>query len=232
MSGDELLNFFLDELHAGAEDKPLMVMIAGPNGAGKTTLWREMLEPMLEGAWQAEYINADEIERELNEGALRNPTAPQTAETARLAQAEATQRRALMLNASVEMQWHFVYETVFSDTQGYKLAELSRGVEAGYFVVMLFVGLDDISLAEQRVRARVSAGGHDVPIDVQQARFPRVFENARNALQIVPLAMFFDNTGERDADGRTHRPVAVVKNGTILAQRDDMPTWWRRITST
>lgn len=57
MSGDELLNFFLDELHTSAEDMPLMVMIAGPNGAGKTTLWREVFEPMLEGAWQAEYAN-------------------------------------------------------------------------------------------------------------------------------------------------------------------------------
>lgn len=232
MSGDELLNFFLVELQTSAEDKPLMVMIAGPNGAGKTTLWREVLEPMLEGAWQAEYINADEIERELNEAAQENPAAPQTPETARLAQAEATQRRALMLTASVEMQWHFVYETVFSDTQGYKLAELSQGVNAGYFAVMLFVGLDDINLAEQRVRTRVSAGGHDVPIDVQQARFPRVFENASKALQLVPLAMFFDNTGERDAEGRTHRPIAVVKNGVVLGQRDDMPAWWQRITFT
>ena len=91
-----------------------MVMIAGPNGAGKTTLWQEVLEPMLEGAWQAEYINADEIERELNEAAQENPAAPQTPETALFAQTEATKRRALMLTAPVEMQWHFAYETVFS----------------------------------------------------------------------------------------------------------------------
>lgn len=229
MSGDELLDFFLDELHTSAEDKPLMVMIAGPNGAGKTTLWREVLEPMLEGAWQAEYINADEIERDLNEAAREDPAAPQTPETARLAQTEATQRRALMLNAPVEMQWHFVYETVFSDTQGYKLAELSQGVAAGYFVVMLFVGLDDVDRAEQRVRTRVSAGGHDVPTHIQQARFPRVFENAGKALRIVPLALFFDNTGERDTNGRMHRPVAVVKNGIVVGQHDDMPAWWQRI---
>ena len=204
-------------------------MIAGPNGAGKTTLWREMLEPMLEGEWEAEYVNATEIERELNVVAPHNQATHQASEVARTGQTEATRRRALMLSAPPEAQWHFVYETVFSDTKGYKLAELTRGVKAGYFVVMLFVGLDDITLAEERIRARVLAGGHDVPTDVQQARFPRVFKNAKRGMQIVPLAMFLDNTEELEAGQGTHRPIAVVKNKVVIAQCDDMPEWWQLI---
>ncbi|MGF6372960.1 putative ABC-type ATPase [Paraburkholderia sp. RAU6.4a] len=219
----------MSELQASARTKPAMVMIAGPNGAGKTTLWREMLEPMLEGEWEAEYVNATEIERELNVVAPHNQATHQASEVARTGQTEATRRRALMLSAPPEAQWHFVYETVFSDTTGYKLAELTRGVKAGYFVVMLFVGLDDITLAEERIRARVLAGGHDVPTDVQQARFPRVFENAKRGMQIVPLAMFFDNTEELEAGRGTHRPIAVVKNKVVIAQRDDMPEWWQLI---
>lgn len=206
-----------------------MVMIAGPNGAGKTTLWRDMLEPMLEGEWDAEYINATEIERELNAVASRNQASHKTSEVASLGQVEAARRRALMLSASPEAQWHFVYETVFSDTKGYKLAELTRGVKAGYFVVMLFVGLDDITLAEERIRARALAGGHDVPTNVQQARFPRVFENAKRGMQIVPLAIFFDNTEEFEAGRGTHRPIAVIKNTVVIAQCDDMPEWWQLI---
>ncbi|MBP0624907.1 zeta toxin family protein [Cupriavidus sp. LEh25] len=206
-----------------------MVMIAGPNGAGKTTLWRQLLEPMLEGAVEAVYINADEIERELNEAAQGCAGAPQTQETALLAQSEATRRRELLLSAPTGTQSHFVFETVFSDPHGHKLAELQRGVAAGYHVVMLFVGLNDVELAQQRVHRRVEIGGHDVPSDVQHTRFPRVFANAQKALQIVPLAAFFDNSRDREAGQRTHRPVAIVKNGSVLALHDDMPAWWPMI---
>ncbi|ENZ77881.1 MULTISPECIES: zeta toxin family protein [Ralstonia] len=229
MTGEQLFNAFLDELSAGAGTKPVMVMIAGPNGAGKTTLWRQLLEPMLEGALEAEYINADEIERELNEAAQDDPNAPQTPETARLAQSEATRRRGLKLSAHPGAQCHFVYETVFSDAYGYKLAELQRGVDAGYYVVMLFVGVNDVDLAQERVHRRVATGGHDVPSDVQQMRFTRVFANAQKALQIVHLAMFFDNSRDRDDGQHTHRPVAIIKTGSVLAQHENVPAWWSTI---
>jgi predicted ABC-type ATPase len=184
---------------------------------------------MLEDALEAEYINADEIERELNEAAQANPTALQTAQTAREAQSEATRRREMLLSASQGAQSHFVFETVFSDPYGHKLAELRRGVTVGYYVVLLFVGLSDVQLAQQRVEHRVGGGGHNVPSDVQEARFPRVFANAQKALQIVPLAIFFDNSPDLDEGRGTHRPVAVVKNGVMLAQHDEMPAWWSMI---
>jgi predicted ABC-type ATPase len=229
LTGAELFRLFLDELLNGADDKALMVMIAGPNGAGKTTLWRQMLEPMLEDALDAEYINADEIERELNEAVQADPKAPQTANSARQAQSEATRRRELLLSVSHGAQSHFVFETVFSDPYGHKLAELQHGVTAGYHVVLLFVGLNDVQLAQQRVQNRVGAGGHDVQSDVQEARFPRVFANAQKALHIVPLAVFFDNTSDLDEGRGTHRPIAIVKNGSLLAKHDDMPAWWSMV---
>ncbi|WP_247315807.1 zeta toxin family protein [Ralstonia pseudosolanacearum] len=226
MTGAQLFDAFLDELSAGAGNKSLMVMIAGPNGAGKTTLWQQLLKPMLEDAVEAVYINADEIERELSEAAQFNSNAPQTRETALQAQSEATRLRELLLSAAAGAQRHFVFETVFSDPYGHKLAELQRGVAAGYYVVMLFVGLDDVELAQQRVLQRVTVGGHDVSVDVQHQRFPRVFANAQKALQIVPLAVFFDNSRDREDGQRSHRPVAIVKNGSLLAQHDNMPAWW------
>lgn len=229
MTGAQLLEIFLDELSGGSGNRSLMLMVAGPNGAGKTTLWRKRLEPMLEDGVEAIYINADEIERELNEAAQLDPRALQSRETALQAQTEATRRRELLLAAPAGTQSHFVFETVFSDPYGYKLAELKRGVAAGYFVVMVFVGLDNLALAQQRVRHRAIKGGHDVPPEVQADRFSRVFANARSAIRIVPLALFFDNSRDEGGAGRTHRPAAIVRNGTLVAQHDRMPTWWPMI---
>lgn len=91
---------------------------------------------------------------------------------------------------------------------------------------MVFVGLDDVGLALQRVQYRATRGGHDVPADVQNERFGRVFTNARKAIQIVPLAIFFDNSRDRAVNQRSHRPVAVFKSGLLLAQHDNLPAWW------
>jgi len=131
LTGAELFQLFLDELANGVGKKSLMVMIAGPNGAGKTTLWNKLVKPMLEEDFDAVYINADELERELNAATQCNPRAPQTGETARAAQAEAERRRKLQLTVPPGHQSHFVYETVFSDPLGYTLAELKEGGEVG-----------------------------------------------------------------------------------------------------
>src|SRR5258708_27979105 len=118
-----------------------------------------MLERRRKGALEAEYKTADEIEREHNEAAQADSAASQTAETAREAQSEATRRRELLLSESPGAQSHFVFETVFSDPYGHKLAELRRGVTVGYYVVLVFVGLNDVELAQQRVQNRVVASG-------------------------------------------------------------------------
>ena len=64
---------------------------------------------------------------------------------------------------------------------------------------------------------------------VMQMRFTRVFANAQKALQIVHLAMFFDNSRDRDDGQHTHRPVAIIKTGSVLAQHENVPAWWSTI---
>jgi predicted ABC-type ATPase len=221
LTGQEVLDAFWDELEAGIHDKPLMMMIAGPNGAGKTTLWKQHLEHKL-GQIVDEYINADMIERELN---WNEEGSPQTEETARAAQREATSQR----EACRHNQSFFIFETVFSDTEGHKLNELDEGVKGGHFVVMVFIGLNDLELAMQRVQQRVAQGGHDVLPQVQSKRFPRVYQNAAQAVSRVPLALFLDNSRDVHAGRGTHRPVAVFLEGVMIACIEDMPDWWSHI---
>ena len=205
-----------------------MLLVAGPNGSGKTTLWHRFLRPNLPEGFLSEYINVDDIERELNP---KGPRAVQTDTTARYAQLEAERQRAARLGTPSANQSHFIYEAVFSDANGRRLAELQRGRDAGYRVVMVFVGLDSVELAQDRVRNRVRNNGHDVPVATQIDRFPRVFENARKALAIVSLALFLDNSRD-DNEGRgSHRPVAVYCEGTWIGVHDVLPSWWSRIVA-
>lgn len=199
-----------------------MLMIAGPNGAGKSTFWQRMLRSRFPPG-TIKYINADEIQRDLNPA---GPLAAVNELTSRMAQQEAEWLRKDMLRRPPDLQSHFAYETVFSDPYGHKLAELRAGRAAGYFVVMVFVGIADVETSMSRVAARVLTGGHDVPQDRQRARFERVYANGRQALDIVDLALVLDNSTDVAQRVGTHRPVAVFRSGVLQGVCAQPPLWW------
>src|SRR6266481_3491596 len=59
---------------------------------------------------------------------------------------------------------------------------LAKAAAQGYAVVLVFIGVDDARISEQRVAMRVLQGGHDVPAEKLSARFPRTMENLARAI--------------------------------------------------
>lgn len=180
-----------------------MIAIAGSNGAGKTTFYRAQLAHL-----DVAYVNADDLARELDTDAY---------EAARLA---GVYRAALLANKQ-----SFVFETVFSDPAGEKLALLRDAAAQGYTVVLLFIGIASVELSEARVVHRVTNGGHDVPTEKLEARFPRTLENLRRAVRELPHVLLFDN-GD---DARPFRAVATFDGGQLVDVQDPVPTWAREI---
>jgi predicted ABC-type ATPase len=179
--------------------RPVIVALAGPNGAGKTTFNDVHLQPAA-----LRFINADVLARELN----LDPYA-----AAHLAGAL---RRQL-----VEQRESFVFETVFSDPIGDKLAFLKEAVEIGYNVVLCFIGIAGPEVSEERVAMRVSQGGHDVPAKKLVTRFPRTLANLKMAIRDLPQVWIFDNDDLRTP----FRQVAVFENGRPLRLREPVPEW-------
>jgi predicted ABC-type ATPase len=66
----------------------------------------------------------------------------------------------------------------------------------GYQVGVIFIGLDDSQLSIARVMDRVENGGHDVPDDLIERRFPRVFHNLKAAIPICDFILLIDNSEE------------------------------------
>src|ERR1700694_1023032 len=93
--------------------RPIVVAIAGPNGAGKTTFFHAHL-----AAAGMRFVNADVLAREL---------ALSPYEAARVA--DALRRELLKRGES------FVFETVFSDPVGDKVAFLEEAARSGHIVV-------------------------------------------------------------------------------------------------
>jgi predicted ABC-type ATPase len=112
-------------------------------------------------------------------------------------------------------------ETVFSDPQGAKLEFLKECQSNGYTVSLVFIGLESAELSLGRVIQRVERGGHDVPDAKIEARFPRTFDNLREALTFVDEALLFDNS----SSDQPFRFVAAFKGGKRQRRKGFAPAW-------
>ena len=183
--------------------RPILIALAGPNGAGKTTFYHAHLK--LAGL---RLVNADVVARELNLDAYR------------AAKVTASIREEL-----VRQRESFVFETVFSDPVGDKLAFFKRTVERGYTIVLCFIGVSSPQVSDQRVAMRVSQGGHDVPSDKLLARYPRTMLNLKAAISQMPHVRIFDN----DDLQTPFRLVATWDAGQLKTVHRPVPQWLRAI---
>ena len=183
--------------------RPVVVAIAGPNGAGKTTFYFSHIQ--VSGL---RFVNADVLARELS-------VDPYTA--ARIAD---SMRREFIANRE-----SFAFETVFSDPIGEKLDFLNQASEAGYNVILCFIGIASSAVSEQRVAMRISQGGHDVPSVKLVDRFPRTLANLKSALLRLPKVWVFDNSDLRTP----FRLVAVSENGAMKTINKPLPKWLKTL---
>ena len=179
--------------------RPLIVALAGPNGAGKSTFYHAHLR--LAGL---RFVNADVLAQALKINAY---------EAANVAD---SLRREL-----VRQRESFVFETVFSDPVGDKIGFLREAAAAGYTVVLCFIGISGADVSEQRVAMRVTQGGHDVPTEKLESRYPRTMTNLKTALLEIPYIWIFDNDDLRAA----YRLVAVYEHGQLVALHKPVPRW-------
>jgi predicted ABC-type ATPase len=179
--------------------RPIVIAVAGPNGAGKTTFHEAHLQPA-----GLRFVNADDLARELDVGAY------EAAEVAR------SLRETLL-----EQGESFVFETVFSDPVGEKVAFLDRARAGGYTVVLCFIGIDGPAVSEERVAMRVLQGGHDVPSRKLEERFPRTLKNLARAVRDLPHVLVFDN----DDLARPFRMVARFEKGEMVEKHAPVPRW-------
>ena len=190
-------------MNALFDRRPLIVAVTGSNGAGKSTFYQAHLKPA-----GLRFINADVIAGELE----MEPYA-----AARVAGA--------LRQELVKQGESFVFETVFSDPAGDKLAFLKDAVVQGYTVVLCFIGISGPEVSDERVAMRVSQGGHDVPAEKLISRYPRTLANLQSAIRDLPHVMVFDNDDLRSP----FRKVAVFEHGKQIHLEKPVPKWLRRI---
>jgi predicted ABC-type ATPase len=182
--------------------RPIVITIAGPNGAGKSTFYRSFLA---ESGLQ--FVNADQMALQL------------AIDPYRAAELADKVRRTLIARRE-----SFIFETVFSDPVGSKLAFLQEAISSGYTVALFFIGIDSPATSLERVAMRTLKGGHDVPDEKINTRFARTMENLRKALETLPDVYVYDNSDLQ----LPFRLVAESANG-LLRTHPPVPKWLKSL---
>jgi predicted ABC-type ATPase len=164
------------------DDKPLAIVLAGHNGSGKSTLWYGKLADHL----RIPLVNADRLTLSILppvDGKQLRTWAASLRDNDERWQKLSQRGVQLFVDLIMQQQLPFAFETVFSYLQrqadgGYKskVDSIIALQKAGYFVILIFVGLASAELSIARVNTRRLQGGHDVPEEKLRQRFPRTQE--------------------------------------------------------
>jgi predicted ABC-type ATPase len=160
------------------EQKRLFI-IAGCNGAGKTTASFNILPDLLNCR---EFVNADEIARGLS------PFRPESVSI------EAGRLMLKRINELIKTRQDFSFETTLATKTFVHTIEQARSNR--YHISLIFFWLDSTELAKDRVRKRVSEGGHNIEDDVIERRYRAGIKNLFQIYCNKEDSLFiYDNSG-------------------------------------
>lgn len=127
-------------------------------------------------------------------------------------------RRELLFQGST-----FTFETVMSSPD--KIAFMREAKDRGYRTYLYFVATDDPAINVERVKLRVSQGGHDVPEDRIRSRYDRSIGLLDDACASADRAYVFDNSGE------AHELIAEISDGDEMTiHTESLPAWFTNTT--
>ncbi len=163
---------------------------------GKTTASYTLLPEML-GCRQ--FVNSDEFAKALS------PFNPENASI------EASRYMLLRIRVLLENKEDFGIETTLATRSLLKTAKKAQN--EGYDVTLLYLWLNSPDLAVQRVKARVAAGGHNIPEETIRRRY-RVGINYffKDYAPVVDRWILADNTQppfKVVAEGGRERPLII-----------------------
>ncbi|QGZ38107.1 putative ABC-type ATPase [Pseudoduganella flava] len=202
-----------------AAEKPFAIVLAGHNGSGKSTFWYEHVAEDL----QIPLINADRLMLSIlpeagADGKLR-PWAQQLRDKDTSWMAVAQQGVQGFIAQAISQKVPFAFETVFSywkklpnGRHASKIDIIRDLQKAGYFVLLIFVGLTSAELSIGRVMTRVFKGGHDVDEEKLRERYPRTQQAINKAILVSDAAILLDNSR---TENLAFTPVHIRRKRTV-----------------
>jgi predicted ABC-type ATPase len=161
------------------KNTPYLFVFAGANGSGKSTVIDFYLKNNL---CPQDYICPDQL--------VPYDKKNDVVEYIR-AMNEAERRR----KNNVTLKNSFTFETVLSTRN--KLDFINYAKSEGYLVTAIYIVTSDSKINIERVRIRVTQGGHDVPEDKIVSRYEKSMNLMFDVIESADEALIYDNSGKR-----------------------------------
>lgn len=191
-----------------ATKQPTMLLLLGPNGAGKSTFYNTFLaeDPFFK---DFTFINPDIIAKELSN----------SEEDPNNYLIEAGKIASNHLKDHFYNGQSFIYESTAAGRTPLKLLRLTK--EHNYNTAVIFVGLSNPKLSLLRVLQRVRGGGHNIPPEDIERRYPRILKNLPDLIVESDISIIFDNS-----EKQPYQPIIMVDDNTIT-YFNKYPKWLR-----
>ena len=187
-------------------DKTLY-LISGPNGAGKTTCAFSIMPELLDCY---EYVNADAIAAGLS------PFRPLEVSI------EAGRLMLKRIRNLAESGVTFAFETTLASKS--LTPFMAKCKRRGYSIRLIYIWVNSVELAVERVKSRVESGGHFVTEQTIRRRYSRSLFNFFKLYKVLADTWgFYDNSSDK---------VELVAEKTLDGKIDvHNRLMWRKITS-
>ena len=189
--------------------RPVLYVLAGVNGAGKSSIGGHLLQRA-----GLDWFNPDDFARALVQ---------RTGCAVTDANAAAWQEGMRRLDAALAAGSHHAFETTLGGhTVALRIAEAARSHD----VLMWYCGLSSPEQHIARVRARVAAGGHDIPEAMIRTRWTRARENLIALMPRLARLQVYDNSTDVAPGARVPDPtllLEMVAGRAVWPAADDLP---------
>lgn len=180
-------------------------LFAGVNGSGKTSIYKSVF---FNEDYIGKRINTDEMVARIGSWKDNN------------LQIKVAREAVKMINYYINNEISFHQETTLSGKS--ILRNISKAKEKGFYVVMNYIGVESSKIAKERVKIRVSKGGHGIPDDVIEKRYSNSLINLKEAIKMCDEVNIYDNTHE-------FIELINIKSGKLIWKSNIMKDWSKTI---
>ena len=92
----------------------------------------------------------------------------------------------------------------------------------GFYVVMNYIGVESADIAKERVKIRISKGGHGIPEDTIERRYKKSLQNLKSITNVCDELNIYDNTNKFEQ-------IAYIVNGELKWKSSVLPNWTKNI---
>lgn len=184
---------------------PTYTIFAGVNGAGKTSIYKSI------------YYNENKDEKRINTDEM----------VARIGswkdnnlQIKCAREAVKLIKQYILEDISFNQETTLSGKSIIKNIKFAK--EKGFYIVMNYIGVEGPEIAKERVKIRVSKGGHGIPDKDIERRYYDSLKNLNDVIGICDEVNIYDNT-------EVLREIMYLKNDEIIWRDKKIPNWANNI---